>query len=92
MPASFIYYPRGRFLSIVVAQYRSPIDDLLHLQDRMNRLFEDATHRHSTDGETSAVEQEIERPEWIPAADIYEREDHFELDLDLNSLRQSESK
>ena len=68
MPASFIYYPRGRFLSIVVAQYRSPIDDLLHLQDRMNRLFEDATHRHSTESETSAVEQEIERPEWIPAA------------------------
>jgi len=28
----------------------------------MNRLFEDATNRHSTDGETSAVEQEIERP------------------------------
>jgi len=58
----------------------------------MNRLFEDATNRHSTDGETSAVEQEIERPEWIPAADIYEREDHFELDLNLNSFRQSESK
>ena len=92
MPASFIYYPCGRFLCIVVAQYRSPIDDLLHLQDRMNRLFEDATNRHSTDGETSAVEQEIERPEWIPAADIYEREDHFELDLNLNSFRQSESK
>jgi hypothetical protein len=68
MPASFIYYSCGRFLCIVVAQYSSPIDDLLHLQDRMNRLFEDATHQHSTDGETSPVEQEIERPEWIPAA------------------------
>src|SRR5205814_6978266 len=67
-------------------QHWSPIEELLNLQVRMNRLFEDATRRHSADGESPSVEREMERPEWIPAADVYERADHFELCLDLPGI------
>ena len=58
--------------------------DLFTLQDRMNRLFEEAADRR-----TSAPEREgdIERADWIPAADVYEDEREYLLALDLPGIK-----
>jgi len=57
--------------------------DLFALQERMNRLFEEAADRrtHARD-----EEGEIERADWIPAADVYEDEREYLLALDLPGI------
>ena len=62
-----------------------PVRDLLTLQDRMNRLFEEAADRRSNTG-TSTPEDEIERADWVPAADVYEDEREYTLALDLPGI------
>ena len=67
-----------------MARHRfDPVRDLFTLQDRMNRLFEEAAERRSRAGED---EGEIERADWIPAADIYESEGEYLLALDLPGI------
>lgn len=56
-----------------------PMRDLMTLQERMNRLFEDTANRRAQDG----AEDEIEHSDWTPAADVYEREGEFIIALDL---------
>jgi HSP20 family protein len=60
-----------------------PVRDLLSLQDRMNRLFEEAAERR-----TGAPEEEgeIERADWVPAADVYEDDRGYTLALDLPGI------
>ena len=48
----------------------NPLQDLIVLQDRMNRLFEDTTERRAR--VAAKAGDEIERADWNPAADIYE--------------------
>jgi HSP20 family protein len=60
-----------------------PVRDLFTLQDRMNRLFEEAAERRSRTGED---EGEIERADWVPAADVYEDEREYTLALDLPGI------
>ena len=55
-----------------MSQQWNPLQDLMVLQDRMNRLFEDATQRRNQ-SDTSAGD-EFERADWTPASDIYETE------------------
>ena len=57
--------------------------DLFGLQDRMNRLFEEAADRRTRPPEQ---EGEIERADWIPAADVYEDEREYLLVLDLPGI------
>jgi HSP20 family protein len=64
----------------------NPMGDLMGLQDRMNRLFEEASERRSRAGEG---EQEIERADWYPAADVYENENAFIIALDLPGIKRS---
>ena len=66
--------PRHRF---------DPVRDLFTLQDRMNRLFEEAADRRPSAREE---EGEIERADWIPAADVYEDEREYLLALDLPGI------
>ena len=66
-----------------MAQQWNPLQDLVVLQDRMNRLFEDATQRRS---HADAGGDEFERADWTPAADIYETESGFLLALDLPGI------
>ena len=66
-----------------MAQQWNPLQDLVVLQDRMNRLFEDATQRRS---QADAANDEFERADWTPAADIYETESGFLLALDLPGI------
>jgi len=67
-----------------MSQQWNPLQDLMVLQDRMNRLFEDATQRR---GGQSGGEDEFERADWTPAADIYETETGFLIALDLPGIK-----
>jgi HSP20 family protein len=49
----------------------------------MNRLFEEAADRRAGAREDEA---EIERADWIPAADVYEDEREYLLALDLPGI------
>lgn len=65
-----------------MAQQWNPLQDLVILQDRMNRLFEDATQRRAN---TDAGD-EFERADWTPAADIYETESGYVIAIDLPGI------
>ena len=67
-----------------MSQQWNPLQDLMVLQDRMNRLFEDATQRRTHAGATA--EDEFERADWTPAADIYETESGYLIALDLPGI------
>ena len=60
--------------------------DLFTLQERMNRLFEEAADRRAG---TREEEGEIERADWIPAADVYEDEREYLLALDLPGIERA---
>lgn len=66
-----------------MSQQWNPLQDLMLLQDRMNRLFEDATQRRAR---TDAAGDEFERADWTPAADIYETETGYAIALDLPGI------
>ena len=65
-----------------MAQQWNPLQDLMILQDRMNRLFEDATHRRAN----TEPGDEFERADWTPAADIYETESGYSIAIDLPGI------
>jgi HSP20 family protein len=65
-----------------MSQQWNPLQDLMVLQDRMNRLFEDATQRRSQTGSSD----EFERADWTPAADIYETELGYLIAMDLPGI------
>ena len=62
----------------------NPLQDLVVLQDRMNRLFEDATQRHTETGESGDA---FERADWPPAADVYETESGYSIALDVPGIK-----
>ena len=64
----------------------NPLHDLLSLQDRMNRLFEDATQRRATDAD---IRDELERADWYPAADVHEADDEYTVSVDLPGIDRS---
>ena len=66
-----------------MSQQWNPLQDLMVLQDRMNRLFEDATQRRGQPGGDDV----FERADWTPAADIYETETGFLIALDLPGIK-----
>ena len=65
-----------------MSQQWNPLQDLMLLQDRMNRLFEDATQRRAQTEQSA----EFERADWTPAADIYEIESGYVIALDLPGI------
>jgi HSP20 family protein len=84
--SSFIIH-HSAFIINLMAHRWEPIRDLVMLQDRMNRLFEDATQRRGAreSGEAES-EQEIEGADWAPAADVYENEKAYVVALDLPGI------
>jgi HSP20 family protein len=64
-----------------MAQSWNPLQDLVVLQDRMNRLFEDATQRRAQS--EADMTDEVESADWYPAADIVESEGQFVITVDL---------
>jgi HSP20 family protein len=71
-----------------MARSWDPIGDLVSLQDRMNRLFHEATER-TTRGEQDGG-LEIERADWLPPADIYNGESEYILAIDLPGINRDE--
>ena len=70
-----------------MSQQWNPLQDLMVLQDRMNRLFEDATQRRArTETETSS---EFERTDWTPASDVYETESGYSIAMDLPGIERA---
>ena len=64
-----------------MSQQWNPLHDLMMLQDRMNRLFEDATDRRARrDADTGDA---FEHADWTPASDIYETETGYLIAIDL---------
>jgi HSP20 family protein len=61
----------------------NPLYDLVSLQDRMNRLFEDASQRRSTQDSHS---DEVETVDWYPAADVYESDGEYTVAVDLPGI------
>jgi HSP20 family protein len=50
----------------------------------MNRLFEDATRQHErTD---AGADQDIERADWTPRADVYDRDTELVIMIDLPGI------
>src|SRR6476620_11845922 len=64
-----------------MSQQWNPLQDLMMLQDRMNRLFEDATERRAR--RDADAGDTFERVDWTPAADIYETETGYLIAIDL---------
>jgi HSP20 family protein len=61
-----------------------PFHDLLSLQDRMDRLFQDAMPRNK------GYEQSLSAGFWSPAVDIYETDDAVILKAELAGLNKSD--
>ena len=66
-----------------MSQQWNPLQDLVLLQDRMNRLFEDATNRRN---QADSGGDEFERADWTPASDIYETESGYSIAIDLPGI------
>ena len=67
-----------------MSQQWNPLQDLMLLQDRMNRHFEEATQRHTREG--AATGDEFERVDWTPASDITETESGYLIAMDLPGI------
>lgn len=75
----------------------NPLDDLMFLQDRMNRLFEDATQRRATDHRNANVaptakptdNDVADTADWYPAADVYENKEEYVVAVDLPGIDRS---
>lgn len=60
-----------------------PFKDLLTLQERMNRLFDEVLPR-------TREEETLERGVWSPAVDIYETEDSIVLKAELPGVKRED--
>jgi HSP20 family protein len=65
----------------------NPLQDLIVLQDRMNRLFEDATQLR-VQNEADRTD-EVESADWYPAADVTEGEEEYVISVDLPGIDRS---
>jgi HSP20 family protein len=61
----------------------NPLHDLVSLQDRMNRLFEDASQRRASEADSR---DEVEGADWYPAADVYENDGEYTVAVDLPGI------
>jgi HSP20 family protein len=57
-----------------------PVADLLSLQERMNRLFEESLSREGLDGSPLLTGS------WTPLADVYETADAFVVQMELPGI------
>lgn len=70
-----------------MSQQWNPLQDLMVLQDRMNRLFEDATQRRTQ--ADAGSRDEFERVDWTPASDIYETASEYLIAIDVPGIDRS---
>ena len=60
------------------------LQDLVAIQEKMNRLFEDTIHR------TEFPDEGVETALWSPAADVYESPEEIILQVELPGVRLSD--
>lgn len=70
-----------------MSRHRDPLSDLFRLQDRMNRVFDELTHRQTRDEHAPGAE--LEKPDWVPATDVEEHEKEYIIALDLPGIERS---
>ena len=68
-----------------VSKHWNPLDDLLLLQEKMNRLFEDASERRARGEESDTTES----ADWCPAADVYDTGSGYLIAVDLPGVDRS---
>ncbi|MBI2877705.1 MAG: Hsp20/alpha crystallin family protein [Candidatus Tectomicrobia bacterium] len=61
-----------------------PFRDLVALQERMNRLFEESLSR------SRQVEEGLARSKWTPLVDVYETEESLVLRADLAGMKEAD--
>lgn len=71
-----------------MAKHWNPLQDLMLLQERMNRLFEDATERRAR--VDSEPQDELETVDWYPHADVYDNDAEYLIALDLPGIDRSQ--
>lgn len=71
-----------------MSQQWNPLQDLMILQDRMNRLFEDATQRRARN--EADERDELDHADWTPAADVYETETGYSIAIDLPGVNREQ--
>lgn len=64
----------------------NPLHDLVSLQDRMNRLFEDASQRRANESDYTS---ELQRADWQPLADVYEDESEYTVAIDVPGIERA---
>lgn len=64
----------------------NPLHDLVSLQDRMNRLFEDASQRRASEANAA---DEAEAADWYPAADVCENDGEYIVAVDVPGIDRS---
>jgi HSP20 family protein len=60
------------------------LQDLVAIQEKMNRLFEETIHR------TEFPDEGVETALWSPAADVYETPEEISLQVELPGVRLSD--
>jgi HSP20 family protein len=61
----------------------NPLHDLVSLQDRMNRLFEDASQRRAAEGNPT---DEVESADWYPAGRRFRNDGEYTVAVDLPGI------
>ena len=68
-----------------MTKHWNPLHDLMLLQERMNRLFEDATERRARAEQSG----DLDGVDWYPAADVYDSEKSYVIAVDLPGVDRS---
>ena len=71
-----------------MSHHRNPLRELFRLQDRMNRVFDELTQNRTRHGGEEGTE--LERSEWVPAADVDEYEKEYVITIDLPGIDRSQ--
>ena len=68
-----------------MARWENPFNELMSLQERMNRLFDESMHRGRAGGE-----EDVRRALWSPVVDIFETEGEIVLKAEVPGVERED--